>query len=447
MHTVIHTSTPIRKRIWNIFSLSLIILPYFLSDTSPARADYVVVDTGQISCFGLNGEITCPGEGNYFYGQDAQYNGNAPSYTDNGNGTVTDNHTGLQWQQTSDSNGDGVIDYNDKMNQDQAISYCQDLVLADKDDWRLPDIKTLYSLIDFSGEDVSGQISGTQPFLNTDFFDFGYGDTGTGERLIDAQWATTSDYVSTVMSGKPGMFGVNFADGRIKGYGPSKMFYVQCVRGNDTYASNNLIDNNDGTVTDQETGLMWQQEDNGTGVDWDTALASCESADTGGHTDWRLPNAKELHSIVDYTRSPDTTGSAAINSLFSATALTNEAGQEDYGFYWTSTTHKTSNGRGGNAVYIAFGRALGYMNSQWLDVHGAGAQRSAPKEEKDINELDPNYTEVATAQGGVAITNGPQGDVVRMLNYARCVRDSDEVVNPPDNGIISMVPIYMLLLQ
>ncbi|MCI5208508.1 MAG: DUF1566 domain-containing protein [Candidatus Electrothrix sp. ATG2] len=445
MEDTMHVALPIRNMTRNIFFFFLISLAFFFAHVNMARAEYTVVDTGQISCFGLDSEIDCPGLGDDFYGQDAQYSGNTPSYTDNGDGTVTDHHTGLQWQQTSDSNGDGSIDSSDKMNQDQAISYCQDLVLAGQDDWRLPDIKTLYSLIDFSGEDVSGQTTGAQPFLNTDFFDFGYGDTEAGERLIDAQWATTSDYVSTVMGGNPAMFGVNFADGRIKGYGPSQQFYVQCVRGDESYATNNLVDNNDGTITDQATGLMWQQEDNGAGVDWNTALTTCEDADTGGHTDWRLPNAKELHSIVEYSRSPDITSSAALDPLFSATAFTNEGGQEDYGFYWTSTTHKTANGRGGNAVYIAFGRALGYMNGQWLDVHGAGAQRSDSKEEKDISAFDPSYEQATTAQGGVAIIHGPQGDVVRMLNYVRCVRDSDE--NPANNGTVSMVPIYMLLLR
>jgi len=104
------------------------------------------------------------------------------------------------------------------------------------------------------------------------------------------------------------MFGVNFADGRIKGYGVDKMFYVQCVRKIHDYGTSNLVNNSDGTATDQNTGLMWQKLDNGSGVDWESALTTCESASTGKHTDWRLPNAKELHSIVDYTRSPDTTG-------------------------------------------------------------------------------------------------------------------------------------------
>ncbi len=79
---------------------------------------------------------------------------------------------------------------------------------------------------------------------------------------------------------------------------------------------------------------------------------------------------------------------------------------------------------GDSAVYISFGRALGYMNSQWLDVHGAGAQRSDPKTKMSISNLGHGYLLAPTAQGGWATVHGPQGDVVRSLNYVRCVRDA-----------------------
>ncbi len=429
----------------HLFGINLV---FVLVAVPGVYADYSVVDTGQTTCFDLNQSITCPGENDSFYGQDSQYDGNTPSYEDIGNGTILDLNTGLEWQQTADSNNDDVIDYSDKMNQSEAVSYCQDLVLADKDDWRLPDVKTLYSLIDYSGEDVSNATSAdiSQSFLNTGYFEFGYGDTSQDERLIDAQWATTSIYVSKVMgNSQDAMFGVNFADGRIKGYGVNKMFYVQCVRGDESYGTNNFIDNGDGTVSDENTSLMWQQEDNGTGVDWDAALNSCEDATTGNYTDWRLPNGKELHSIVDYTRSPDTTSSAALDAIFSATSFINEAGVADFGFYWSSSTHKSSNGLGATAVYIAFGRALGYYNSQWLDVHGAGAQRSDYKKVYDINDLDGGYKTATTAQGGEAIIHGPQGDLVRSMNFVRCVRDTDTDTGTSDNKV-TLVPIYLLLL-
>ena len=76
------------------------------------------------------------------------------------------------------------------------------------------------------------------------------------------------------------------------------------VRGNAGYATNSFADNGDGTVTDTATGLMWQQADDGVARDWGEALAYAEDLTLAGHGDWRLPNAKELQSIVDYSRSP-----------------------------------------------------------------------------------------------------------------------------------------------
>ncbi|MFC2149782.1 hypothetical protein ACFLQ8_03675, partial [Candidatus Auribacterota bacterium] len=64
-------------------------------------------------------------------------------------------------------------------------------------------------------------------------------------------------YVSTTMDGAETLFGVNFADGRIKGYGyrkpgrpRQKKFYARYVRGK-AYGKNDLADNGDNTVTDR----------------------------------------------------------------------------------------------------------------------------------------------------------------------------------------------------
>ncbi len=79
-----------------------------------AEITYPVVDTGQTLSYNNQMEITAPGVGEAFYGQDANYSGNQPDYTDNGDGTVTDNVTGLMWQKSIDQDGDGDIDYDDK---------------------------------------------------------------------------------------------------------------------------------------------------------------------------------------------------------------------------------------------------------------------------------------------------------------------------------------------
>ena len=62
------------------------------------------------------------------------------------------------------------------------------------------------------------------------------------------------------------------------------------------------------------------QNDNGSPIMWENALSYAGAATFAGHSDWRLPDAKELQSLLDYSRSPATTGSAAINPLFNCTA-------------------------------------------------------------------------------------------------------------------------------
>lgn len=415
-------------------------------------SDYPIVDTGQTTCFDDTTATDCPPEGAALYGQDAQFTGNAPSYTTNQDGTVTDNVTGLIWQQSADTTGDGSITAADKLTYDGAVRYCENLTLADQSDWRLPDIKQLYSLIDFRGTDPSGyngtDTSGLRAFLNQDYFAFAYGDTDAGGRLIDAQYASRTRYVGAAM-GQDAVFGVNFADGRIKGYPLRLSFFVLCVRGNTSYGQNSFVDNSDSTITDQATGLMWAQDDSAAGITWAEALGWAEQQNAAnylGYSDWRLPNIKELHSIVDYSRSPDTTNSAALDTLFNATSISNEAGQTDYPAYWSSTTHQNwTRHPGRSAAYVNFGRSMGQMNGSWIDVHGAGAQRSDPK------SGDP-------AQWPTG--HGPQGDAIRIYNYVRLVRDADststdpvetptEVVDPVETPVIvgnNLTYVYLPLI-
>ena len=380
---------------------------------------YPIVETGQEVFYDEMVQITAPTSGMAFYGQDAQYTGNLPAYTHNADGTITDEVTGLIWQQSPDLNGDGHIDIQDKKTLSEALSYAEKLVLGGKDDWRVPSIKELYSLILFSGKDPSGyegfSTEGLVPFIDTEYFDFAYGDTDAGERIIDAQFASSTLYADPQQEL---LFGVNFADGRIKGYGlqmpfggGEKTFFVLCVRGKQDYGINKFVDNGDGTVSDQATGLMWMQGDSGEGMDWQEALAFANANRSGGYDDWRLPNVKELQSIVDYTRSPGTHNSAAIDPVFQSTPITNEAMQADFAAYWSSTTHANWTEReGGNAAYVNFGRSMGYMMNNWRDVHGAGAQRSDPKM-GDASDWPTGH--------------GPQGDAIRIQNFVRLVRDID----------------------
>jgi hypothetical protein len=364
--------------------------------------NYQIVDTGVSAYYSENAEISLELSQENFPGQDAHHNRNTPSYTNHGDGTITDHITGLMWQQ----------DMGEKLSFDEAFPTAKNLALGGYSDWRVPTIKELYSLILFTGK-VQGQYA-IEPFINTDYFHQPLGDVSLGEREIDAQTWSSTEYVGHTMNNDETVFGVNFIDGRIKGYPkyhpatsePNKM-YVRMVRGNEDYGKNNFIDNGDGTITDLSSGLMWQQRDSQEALDWKGALQYADKLELAGFDDWRVPNAKELQSIVDYARSPKTTNSAAIDPVFYVSVIYDPDGNLNYPYFWTGTTHLDGQVPESHAVYICFGEAQGKMNGQLMDVHGAGAQRSDPK--SGDKEDYPVFF-------------GPQGDVRYVYNYARSVR-------------------------
>lgn len=386
---------------------------------------FPIVETNQTCYFNNSTSISEPERDSVFYGQDACYTGNKPEYDDNGDGTVSDLVTGLMWQQTFDHNGDGSIDSKDKLSYKEIITCAAEANTGGYTDWRIPTCKELYSLIMFSGRDIS-TYKGTKTdelraFINTEYFGFNYGNSE--ERLTDIECASTNLIPGCA---KETIFGVNFAKGRIKGYESrmkqAKRFNYLLVRGNTSYGENSFSDNRDGTITDKNTGLMWMQDDYGS-MSWQEALFYAENYEYGGYSDWRLPNAKELQSIVNYAPNSDRTNSAAIDTLFHCSEIINETGEPDYPYYWTSTTLEGWNreNEGKLAIYFAFGHVIGNAaeprvaneatNSiKWQDIHSAGEQCSDPK------TGDPNeYSEEHKAQG----------NAVRIYNYIRLVRNAE----------------------
>ena len=87
-----------------------------------------------------------------------------------------------------------------------------------------------------------------------------------------------------------------------------------------------FVGNQDGTVTDTCRGLMWQKDtaDSGGPGPWCAALQYCENLSFAGHDDWRLPNVRELQSIVDYGRFVP-----AIDPVFTAATS----------WHWSSTAY------------------------------------------------------------------------------------------------------------
>ena len=111
--------------------ISLLVL--FFTHTAYTQT-YKVVDTRQENYYNNIQEITAPSYGESFYGQDAQFDGYQSSYTDNGDGTVTDVNTNLMWQKA----------VSEKMTFDEALAGADAFSLAGYDNWRLPTIKELY---------------------------------------------------------------------------------------------------------------------------------------------------------------------------------------------------------------------------------------------------------------------------------------------------------------
>ena len=290
-------------------------------------------DTGQTKCYDDGGnEITpCPQPGEPFYGQDAQHICNPHSYTKLDASSndlsctatewvmVRDNVTGLIWEVKTDDGsihdkdntytwydgssgrpGDGTdtLDFMAALNSAHFGGFS---------DWRLPTVKELSFLVD------RGRYN---PLINTTYFPH-----------------TVSSYYwsSTTCAGYPySAWYVNFYSGSVDHYGESSSYgsgYVRAVKvGTQSGSVDNFVDNGDGTVTDTDTGLMWQQGTVSGIYTWEEALSYCENLSLGGHNDWRLPNINELQSLVHYTRYNPSIDTVHFSNTVSS-------------YYWSSTTN------------------------------------------------------------------------------------------------------------
>jgi len=333
-----------------------------------ATLPYAIPDTGQSKCYSSSGEASCQKDP----GQDGAYTTVPMSFRQNDDGTITDLITGLIW----------LKDFI-KSDKTQADTLASANRTGGFQDWRVPTIKELYSLIDFSGTtgrappEASRAPKDARPYLPS-IFHFEYPRTN---RYIDAQYISGTLARGRIMGGRmPAFYGVNFADGRIKSYPVSprngEKYYLRLVRGNPEYGKNQFKVQPDGTILDQASGLLWTRYDSGAPqmqkslksakfkdgrLDWREALAFCENLNFAGQADWKLPDAKELQSIVQYERVRADNSAPALAEIFQISSIKNEVGQSDYPFFWSSTTHLDGPAPGEFAVYFAFGQAPGFM--------------------------------------------------------------------------------------
>lgn len=223
------------------------------------------------------------------------------SLTDNGDGTISDNNTSLMWQKTDSDQiynwyeANGEID--DTYNPESAIDICGELELGGYTDWRLPEVEELISIVKYNTKN---------PAIDTSAFSNTHSSKYWTSTATFVQWDTNYGRV------------VDFSMGTFRIDRSQYPYFVKCVRG-DLLEKGELLDNNDGTVSDDLTGLMWQQ-DTGPLSNFDDASSYCNQLDLGGFDDWEVPSVWELSTIVDFS----TISPAVDVSVFPETYTTNE---------------------------------------------------------------------------------------------------------------------------
>ncbi|MGD9974221.1 MAG: DUF1566 domain-containing protein [Desulfatirhabdiaceae bacterium] len=273
-------------------------------------------DTSQTLCYSDTGMIICPSSVlQPFFGQDSNYTINPKLFTKldaNGNvlseGStswvmVKDNVTGLIWEAKTN---DGTLydkdnTYGWENAQTDYIAQLNINKLGGFSDWRLPTVQELAAIVNRNC---------TDPAINTGYF---------LNTLSDDYWSSTLDE-----SSDSNAWVVDFKLGNNSRYSKSLKKYVRAVRKPLSPSFRRFVVNNDGTVTDNATGLMWHQTTS-TGRVWEAALAYCENDTHAGFDDWRLPNIHELQSLLDYQKSPAIDQTVFLDTLPS--------------FYWSSTTY------------------------------------------------------------------------------------------------------------
>jgi len=235
------------------------------------------------------------------FGEDNDYSINTPLFTNNNDGTITDNITGLMWQQI-----DGG-----EMTVENAITYCASLNLAGYSDWRLPTPLESFSILN---------LQHNNPALNTTYFP----STGAEYWWTSAYQVGDNSKVWCTNSG--GGIG-NKPKTETISAGGTKSYHVRAVRSVQPIISipNRFSDNNDGTITDVLTQLVWQKVPNPTALTWEQAISYAEGLTLANASDWRLPNIKELQSLNDET---------LVNPSVNTTYFPNIGSRN----YWSSTT-------------------------------------------------------------------------------------------------------------
>jgi hypothetical protein len=208
---------------------------------------------------------------------------------DNTNEIVTDNVSGLKWEDTEHV-------ANTTLNYADAEEYCENLTLGGITDWRVPTLKELWYLHDRLI---------INPALNSTFKNY---KTNINYYIWTSTSVTYSGYESRnwVLDSYCGSDGwVSRTDSN----------YIRCVSGISDYEFRNIeFERNDNinTILDKRHNLIWQNDSSSSTYNYSEAQSYCSNLIFGGYSDWRLPEIEELYSITDQSK----TSSPYVNYKF-----------------------------------------------------------------------------------------------------------------------------------
>ena len=221
---------------------------------------------------------------------------NSERYINHEDGTVTDTQTGLMWQEKE------VYD----ISLEQAEQAAVNLSLAGYNDWRIPTVTELLSVVNDN--------------LNKPPFESILG-TSKSEYFWSAEHVSGDSRKTWVLNAGGGIGDKNPEESHASG--GDKIYSLKCVRGNLHVPDTRFIENGDGTVTDNFTGLMWLQKSSGE-MDLQNAQTYAKSLSLAGYDDWRLPDMTELAMLCDRNQTNPALNRIVFSSIFP-------------GKYWTAS--------------------------------------------------------------------------------------------------------------
>lgn len=334
-----------------------------------------VPKTGQKTCYYIpyTGAVLptpCPGTG-----QDGEFQAGVawpdPRFTDNADGSVTDNLTGLVWLKEAYCNSQ-MFSWQNALNFANGLADGQ-CGLTDGSaigEWHLPTINELESLLDY--DRYAPALPENHPFVNVQFTD----------QVSPFFWSSTTHNDRIDPMSPRQAFAIDFRRGTFYYHLKSGAYYVLAVKNARTTGATAIprtgqttcydtagtviacagtgqdgdlrpgtpwpeprfADNGDGTVTDRLTGLVWLKNANCSpplGKKYWSSTPSavagishgdCDLSDNSQDGDWRVPNVRELLSLMDYEKASP---ALPTGHPFSNVYIQGEV----HNYYWTSTSY------------------------------------------------------------------------------------------------------------